>query len=150
MLLVFFFFSSRRRHTRCALVTGVQTCALPIYVLTSNRRLATEHLQEPNRIQHTSPCLRVGNQLRTACTTRRSHGKASQAFHRCVASSSPAVSPASSACPAWHRSAPTLAHNPSVAWRSGAWRLRTGTPLGPSHSPPPAARTAGGDARSPH
>src|SRR3546814_6584855 len=29
--LVLFFFSSRRRHTRCALVTGVQTCALPIY-----------------------------------------------------------------------------------------------------------------------
>src|SRR3546814_6640830 len=29
-LLCFFFFSSRRRHTRCALVTGVQTCALPI------------------------------------------------------------------------------------------------------------------------
>src|SRR3546814_4288851 len=28
-----FFFSSRRRHTRCALVTGVQTCALPIYRL---------------------------------------------------------------------------------------------------------------------
>src|SRR3546814_6586787 len=27
----FFFFSSRRRHTSCALVTGVQTCALPIY-----------------------------------------------------------------------------------------------------------------------
>src|SRR3546814_12477539 len=27
----FFFFSSRRRHTRCALVTGVQTCALPIW-----------------------------------------------------------------------------------------------------------------------
>src|SRR3546814_10338156 len=25
-----FFFSSKRRHTRCALVTGVQTCALPI------------------------------------------------------------------------------------------------------------------------
>src|SRR3546814_16178437 len=29
----FFFFSSRRRHTRCALVTGVQTCALPICLL---------------------------------------------------------------------------------------------------------------------
>src|SRR3546814_19939185 len=29
-LYVLFFFSSRRRHTRCALVTGVQTCALPI------------------------------------------------------------------------------------------------------------------------
>src|SRR3546814_6777226 len=27
---LFFFVSSRRRHTRCALVTGVQTCALPI------------------------------------------------------------------------------------------------------------------------
>src|SRR3546814_7927070 len=27
----FFFFASRRRHTRCALVTGVQTCALPIF-----------------------------------------------------------------------------------------------------------------------
>src|SRR3546814_6934393 len=30
----FFFLSSRRRHTRCALVTGVQTCALPISFLT--------------------------------------------------------------------------------------------------------------------
>src|SRR3546814_8061162 len=30
-LCCFFVFSSRRRHTRCALVTGVQTCALPIY-----------------------------------------------------------------------------------------------------------------------
>src|SRR3546814_4181147 len=28
---VVFFFSSRRRHTSCALVTGVQTCALPIH-----------------------------------------------------------------------------------------------------------------------
>src|SRR3546814_96399 len=27
------FFSSRRRHTRCALVTGVQTCALPIFTI---------------------------------------------------------------------------------------------------------------------
>src|SRR3546814_6320209 len=31
----FFFFSSRRRHTRCALVTGVQTCALPILARSS-------------------------------------------------------------------------------------------------------------------
>src|SRR3546814_5333832 len=29
----YFFFSSRRRHTRCALVTGVQTCALPIWMV---------------------------------------------------------------------------------------------------------------------
>src|SRR3546814_7582403 len=33
MIEVDFFFSSRRRHTRCALVTGVQTCALPISFL---------------------------------------------------------------------------------------------------------------------
>src|SRR3546814_4633591 len=31
VVFIFFFFSSRRRHTRCALVTGVQTCALPIF-----------------------------------------------------------------------------------------------------------------------
>src|SRR3546814_1471710 len=34
-----FFFSSRRRHTRCALVTGVQTCALPIYPAIVSDRL---------------------------------------------------------------------------------------------------------------
>src|SRR3546814_6737619 len=31
------FFSSRRRHTRCALVTGVQTCALPICLFDPDR-----------------------------------------------------------------------------------------------------------------
>src|SRR3546814_5537686 len=35
-VLYFFFFSSRRRHTRCALVTGVQTCALPISTFVSD------------------------------------------------------------------------------------------------------------------
>src|SRR3546814_6841033 len=33
-----FVFSSRSRHTSCALVTGVQTCALPISPTTSRRR----------------------------------------------------------------------------------------------------------------
>src|SRR3546814_15012623 len=33
-----FFFSSRRRHTICALVTGVQTCALPIFVFRKTAR----------------------------------------------------------------------------------------------------------------
>src|SRR3546814_4633668 len=41
-VLVLFFFSSRRRHTRCALVTGVQTCGLPIYVLETDPREAGE------------------------------------------------------------------------------------------------------------
>src|SRR3546814_10125117 len=37
-----FFFSSRRRHTSCALVTGVQTCALPICSLHARQRLAID------------------------------------------------------------------------------------------------------------
>src|SRR3546814_3133667 len=46
-----FFFSSRRRHTSCALVTGVQTCALPICV--DWRYAAPRRCQEPRR---TAPC----------------------------------------------------------------------------------------------
>src|SRR3546814_7907954 len=38
MLSCIFFFSSRRRHTRCALVTGVQTCALPISLRPGNQQ----------------------------------------------------------------------------------------------------------------
>src|SRR3546814_18478221 len=37
MVSLCFFFSSRRRHTRCALVTGVQTCAFPISALHNTR-----------------------------------------------------------------------------------------------------------------
>src|SRR3546814_14907480 len=49
---VFFFFSSRRRHTICALVTGVQTCALPICLCQSqpdrrDRRLAAVRRARP-------------------------------------------------------------------------------------------------------
>src|SRR3546814_12297505 len=36
----FFFFSSRRRHPRCALVTGVQTCALPIFSIEGAAKVA--------------------------------------------------------------------------------------------------------------
>src|SRR3546814_9835497 len=42
-----FFFSSRRRHTRCALVTGVQTCALPIF-----HQLGTRLLARVGRLDH--------------------------------------------------------------------------------------------------
>src|SRR3546814_6050349 len=42
-----FFFSSRRRHTRCALVTGVQTCALPIC--------------------HIAPCAAADHQMEQPC-----------------------------------------------------------------------------------
>src|SRR3546814_10001984 len=34
--------SNRRRHTRCALVTGVQTCALPILMVTHDQHEAIE------------------------------------------------------------------------------------------------------------
>src|SRR3546814_2166831 len=52
MLVFCFFFSSRRRHTRCALVTGVQTCALPIYMaLVSEMQRAIGDCPE-NEAQH--------------------------------------------------------------------------------------------------
>src|SRR3546814_19007781 len=41
-----FLFSSRRRHTRCALVTGVQTCALPIFIYRFDGRRTFEILLE--------------------------------------------------------------------------------------------------------
>src|SRR3546814_5221608 len=39
-----FFFSSRRRHTRCALVTGVQTCALPFSPATDLSARGEDHV----------------------------------------------------------------------------------------------------------
>src|SRR3546814_5977186 len=49
-MLIVLFFPSRRRHTRCALVTGVQTCALPILAPTcgaSIERLARAQADHP-------------------------------------------------------------------------------------------------------
>src|SRR3546814_5056175 len=55
LLSCFFFFSSRRRHTRCALVTGVQTCALPICLVevldADNRLLMTRDAQAQARTE---------------------------------------------------------------------------------------------------
>src|SRR3546814_19209826 len=48
---MWFFFSSRRRHTRCTLVTGVQTCALPIYRRTSENRRKTVGARRFLRVQ---------------------------------------------------------------------------------------------------
>src|SRR3546814_6068411 len=44
-----FFFSSRRRHTRCALVTGVQTCALPISTFAQEYNQRRPHRSLPHR-----------------------------------------------------------------------------------------------------
>src|SRR3546814_898277 len=56
MVLLLFFFSSRRRHTRCALVTGVQTCALPIYPA---RRCTPLSVATHSLHENASPCLHV-------------------------------------------------------------------------------------------
>src|SRR3546814_2664405 len=50
-LLFSFFFSSRRRHTRCALVTGVQTCALPILAQRINVAALLLHRNRIARLQ---------------------------------------------------------------------------------------------------
>src|SRR3546814_4235975 len=50
-----FFFSSRRRHTRCALVTGVQTCALPIFEIPQLRRLALRRSRAAGSVLEAEP-----------------------------------------------------------------------------------------------
>src|SRR6188768_4464286 len=54
--IVFFFFSSRRRHTRCRLVTGVQTCALPISSHTHLPAVASQRCPVAHAM-HTPPAL---------------------------------------------------------------------------------------------
>src|SRR3546814_5394936 len=53
-----FFFTSRRRHTRCALVTGVQTCALPISCLLGVPRQTRDYLATLRR--HKATCIVLG------------------------------------------------------------------------------------------
>src|SRR3546814_7846216 len=57
------FFSSRGRHTRCALVTGVQTCALPIFRQRNGRRDVPAPIIEVDRISKSFGSLRVLDQL---------------------------------------------------------------------------------------
>src|SRR3546814_10395669 len=45
-VLYLFFLSSRRRHTNCALETGVQTCALPIYRHARGDAAVERHLDD--------------------------------------------------------------------------------------------------------
>src|SRR3546814_6554414 len=72
---VVFFFSSRRRHTSCALVTGVQTCALPISGTFrqrhGNRRFLAEHLGcFAGKPQVRSEERRVGKECVSTCRSR--------------------------------------------------------------------------------
>src|SRR3546814_6859005 len=83
-----FFFSSRRRHTRCALVTGVQTCALPILVDRERRRRTIrmhpiprgEFLGDPVQPfveQRLRPCVECGKRADNTRFALREIGRAS-------------------------------------------------------------------------
>src|SRR3546814_8960316 len=77
----FFFFSSRRRHTRCALVTGVQTCALPISMVAGQgwpRRVSQRRLGWFSQLVKAAPAWRenrseerrVGKECVSTCRSR--------------------------------------------------------------------------------
>src|SRR3546814_9184218 len=71
----FLFFSSRRRHTRCALVTGVQTCALPISAhgvdeLLSDRQAETRAGEGVVAGDLRSEERRVGKECVSTCRSR--------------------------------------------------------------------------------
>src|SRR3546814_6931591 len=76
-VLTFFFFSSRRRHTICALVTGVQTCALPISLVRVDAEQAVELVlrlaydsHRDVRIGERSEERRVGKECVSKCRSR--------------------------------------------------------------------------------
>src|SRR3546814_8369738 len=90
---IYFFFSSRRRHTRCALVTGFQTCALPISSAFSAdaatiftdanpaRRPVSHPTASPRRrSRRPRSCRRSGGTARRACPGARSRPRARRAY----------------------------------------------------------------------
>src|SRR3546814_13118551 len=93
MIICFFFFSSRRRHTRCALVTGVQTCALPISELryearTKNGAMHGWQIIHPTEYDGTPipgqrNCYQNGEQINALeCPSTRSEER--RVGHECV------------------------------------------------------------------
>src|SRR3546814_4160467 len=72
---VSFFFSSRRRHTRCALVTGVQTCALPISSDALPCCKQTAHLGGERRRTHAADALHKSDHAPVGILTRRASGR---------------------------------------------------------------------------
>src|SRR3546814_19881848 len=76
-----FFFSSRRRHTRCALVTGVQTCALPISsrgATIAFEKYHSEFLESGGRFTEplAAPTTTLGNIASWTATDLQSRGPA--------------------------------------------------------------------------
>src|SRR3546814_704012 len=82
-LFFIFFFSSRRRHTRCALVTGVQTCALPISPITrvsSSRTILIRAWPGVSDLSTSWPTARTLMRWTTACTTGNATSASSSAI----------------------------------------------------------------------
>src|SRR3546814_4771365 len=74
-----FFFSSRRRHTRCALVTGVQTCALPCTCCATRLQVAAvlsalNDCPVASQLAFQSPLSTSASQSRVAATAGLSAG----------------------------------------------------------------------------
>src|SRR3546814_3347736 len=77
-----YFFASRRRHTSCALVTGVQTCALPIFPSSQIQRVqnleggivAAIKVAEGDIVERDQLLLRIDNRVAEA-TMRENQGK---------------------------------------------------------------------------
>src|SRR3546814_10444959 len=100
--LLFFFFSSRRRHTRCALVTGVQTCALPIsYYKSAGARLqwvcprrarSTEAAAELPALHSTHPGLWAARGTHAGGRTRHPQHPHLALFQRRAGSRAPSIS----------------------------------------------------------
>src|SRR3546814_15210027 len=76
---VVFFFSSRRRHTICALVTGVQTCALPIYAVGAITRMRDMKV-EPFLLASTLRAVIAQRLVRRLCPACRQPVQAPQAL----------------------------------------------------------------------
>src|SRR3546814_15309445 len=113
-----FFFSSRRRHTRCALVTGVQTCALPISPAASFSGRSREDQELAAEAAPTGVC-----------------GDQAVAARRCVASTNSRnlalATPEANASPARTmpeaiESAPPAAYSPAPALREPLSSSRPG------------------------
>src|SRR3546814_12494126 len=81
MVVLLFYFSSRRRHTRCALVTGVQTCALPIFGGVAPDR-DTAHAGERDGDERCGPDRGVRGRQRNRRRRRPRHARW-QARRRC-------------------------------------------------------------------
>src|SRR3546814_20990516 len=80
LLVLSVFFSSRRRHTICALVTGVQTCALPIYHHLFERKQA-DALLAPGQPDGGTLGRQAGRAARLPAQQIGSVGEAKHVFH---------------------------------------------------------------------